>query len=47
LVNEAIISRVNTYLNRLKEKSLTVEFAPIFGSYAQARADQMRDNVNG
>lgn len=43
MVDEAIISRVNTYLNRLKEKGLTVEFGVIFGSYAKAKADQMSD----
>ena len=36
MVDETIISRVNTYLHRLKEKGLTVEFGVIFGSYAQA-----------
>ena len=43
MVDKTIISRVNTYLNRLKEKGLSVEFGVIFGSYTQARADQMSD----
>jgi predicted nucleotidyltransferase len=43
VVDKTIISRVNTYLNRLKEKGLSVEFGVIFGSYTQARADQMSD----
>ena len=43
MVDKTIISRVNTCLNRLKEKGLSVEFGVIFGSYTQARADQMSD----
>ncbi|HPC85360.1 MAG TPA: nucleotidyltransferase domain-containing protein [Smithellaceae bacterium] len=43
MVDEMIIGCVSRYLNRLKERGLDVEFGVIYGSYAQARADQMSD----